>query len=71
MKKDAIVITLESVAHDEFVEVAAEVSKQLRAGNKVVLEVAEKVSETSVRSLLIGRYLPANIVTKLVIRKQS
>lgn len=71
MKKEPITVVIESIAHEEFIKVAGEVRTQLKAGNRVILEVAPGVSELSVRSLLIGRYIHHTTATKLVIKKQN
>lgn len=71
MKKEPVTLVVETVKHEEFIKVANEVNAQLKAGNRVVLEVAAGISEQSVRSMLVGRYIPHPTVAKLIIRQQQ
>jgi len=71
MKKEPIILTVETVSHREFMAVANEANRQLEAGNRVVLEVAEGISERSVRAMLVGRYIPHPTVAKLIIRTKK
>ncbi len=69
--KEHITIVLETLKHTEFLQVAEKVSKHLKDGSRVTLELVPGVAEQSVRSLLVGRYLPQRIVSKLVIKQQK